>query len=83
MPNVATDANKNLTSAEKELLLWHWKMGIGMQRVQKLMQCVEVRELNGSVTIMDQVITPHIKSAATCLIPVCQCASYLVLVSAS
>ncbi len=40
--------------------------------MQELMRCVEVQEPNGSVTVMDQVITPHIKSAATCPIPVCQ-----------
>ena len=28
-PNVAIDANVNLSSAQKELLLWHWKLGIG------------------------------------------------------
>jgi hypothetical protein len=71
-PNVATDENRNLSSAEKELLLWHWKLGIGMQRVQELMRCVQVEEPDGSITIMDRVITPRIKSADTCPIPVCQ-----------
>jgi hypothetical protein len=61
-----------LSSAEEELLLWHWKMGIGMQRVQELMRCVQVEEPDGSITVMDRVITPRIKSAATCLIQVCQ-----------
>ena len=25
--SVADDSNKNLTGAQKELLLWHWKLG--------------------------------------------------------
>lgn len=72
LPNVATDDNKNLTSAQKELLLWHWRLGIGMQRVQELMRVVEVEEPNGAISTMDRVITPTIKSAATCPIPICQ-----------
>ena len=68
---VGTAENQNLNSAEKELLLWHWKLGIGMKRVQELMRCVEVREPSGAVTVMDRVIVPKIKSAANCPIPVC------------
>ena len=30
--------NENLTMAQKELLLWHWKLGIGMQRLQAMMR---------------------------------------------
>ena len=26
--------NKNVFNAQKELLLWHWKWGIGMHRIQ-------------------------------------------------
>jgi hypothetical protein len=33
LPNVGVQDNKNLSSAQKELLLWHWKLGISMQRV--------------------------------------------------
>ena len=40
--------------------------------MQELMRCVELQEPNGFVTIMDQVITPCIKSAAMCPIWVCQ-----------
>ena len=34
LPNVANESNSNLSSAQKELLLWHWKLGISMQRIQ-------------------------------------------------
>ena len=30
--------NENLTAPQRELLLWHWKIGIGMQRNQSMMQ---------------------------------------------
>jgi len=29
--NLSSEANQNLSSAQKELLLWHWKLGISMQ----------------------------------------------------
>ena len=35
---VATKTNQNLTAAQKELLLWHWKLShIGFQWLQRLM----------------------------------------------
>lgn len=70
--NVSSEENRNLSSAQKELLLWHWKLGISMQRVQELMRVVEVKEPDGSISTMDGVITPKIKSAAYCAIPLCQ-----------
>ena len=72
LPNVGVDANVNLTSAQKELLLWHWKLGISMQRIQELMRVVEVHELDGAISTMDRVICPKIRSASTCPIPLCQ-----------
>ena len=70
--NVSSEANQNLSSAQKELLLWHWKLGISMQRIQELMRVVEVKEPDGTVATMPCVITPKIKSAAYCPIPLCQ-----------
>ena len=75
--NISSEANQNLSSAQKELLLWHWKLGISMQRVQELMRVIEVKEPNGAVSRMPRVITPKIKSAAYC--PTCSasCVSFL------
>ena len=72
LAGIGTDANVNLTSAQKELLLWHWRLGISMQRVQELMRVVEVVDENGAVSVMDRVICPRIKSASTCPIPMCK-----------
>ena len=44
--NVSSNANANRLSAQKELLLWHWKLGISVQWVQELMRMVEVKEPN-------------------------------------
>ncbi len=29
--NISSEANQNLSTAQKEFLLWHWKLGISMQ----------------------------------------------------
>ncbi len=31
--SIGDSENANLTNPQKELLLWHWKLGIGMQRI--------------------------------------------------
>jgi hypothetical protein len=72
LPNVATQHNQNLSSAQKELLLWHWRLGISMQRIQELMRVVEVEEPDGRITAKDRVICPRIRAAANCPIPLCQ-----------
>ena len=72
LPNVGLHTNKNLSSAQKEILLWQLKLGISMQQIQKLMQVVKVEEPDGAMSIMDQVIKPKIKAALTCPIPMCQ-----------
>jgi hypothetical protein len=70
--NVSGDANQNLTGAQKELLLWHWKLGINMQRIQELMRVVEIQEPDRKISTKDRVIIPRIKSAATYPIPLCR-----------
>ena len=67
-----SDENANLLNAQKELLLWHWKLGISMQQVQKLMRVVEMKEPDGAISTMDRVIVSKIKSAAYYPIPFCQ-----------
>ena len=62
----------NLSSAQKELLLWHWKLGISMQRIHELMRVVEVEEPDGKVSVIDRVICSQVQSAANCPIPLCQ-----------
>jgi hypothetical protein len=35
-PSVADPSNINLTPGQKELLLWHWRLGISMSHIQEL-----------------------------------------------
>ena len=72
LPNVAWEENQNLSSAQKELLLWHWKLGISMHHIQELMRVSEMKEPNGAISVKDRIIVPKLSSAATCDIPVCQ-----------
>ena len=57
-PCVSADANANLTGTQKELLLWHWKLGISMRRVQELMWTQRYVKPAGSSGIMHPVIKP-------------------------
>ena len=43
-----------------------------MQRIEELMQVVEVEEPDEKVSDMDRVICPWIQSVANCPIPLCQ-----------
>ena len=47
--NVGLDANTNLSNAQKDLLLWHSKLGVSMRHIQQLMKVVEIQEPNGRV----------------------------------
>jgi hypothetical protein len=62
LPNIATatDPNINLSSAQKELLLWHWKLGISIQQIQELIRVVQIEELYGKVSTVNRVICPQI-----------------------
>jgi hypothetical protein len=35
---VGAAENENISPAQKELLKWHWKLGIGMYRIQEMMR---------------------------------------------
>ena len=71
-PCVSTDENQNLTRAQKELLLWHWKLGIGTSRVQELMRGHQAKDPHGKHTWMEPVIKPKFAASASCPIPKCQ-----------
>lgn len=83
LPNVAVPENKNLSRMQKDLLTWHWKLGIHMQCMQELMGVMEMREPSGAVSTMDGVIIPRIKTTTTCPILLCQYVNYLMLNHAS
>jgi len=35
---VGAAENENISAVQKELLKWHWKLGIGMYRIQEMMR---------------------------------------------
>ena len=71
---VSAGNNQNLSAAQKELLLWHWKLGIGMKRVQSLMRERVMKDDNNNPggDVLPQVIHPKLPNAASCAIPVCE-----------
>ena len=71
-PCIGDSENKNLTSPQRELLLWHWKLGINMYWVQELMRERTFKEPLGQRTILPPIIKPEFPSAWNCVIPACQ-----------
>jgi hypothetical protein len=70
-PCVGAEDNINLTRGQKELLLWHWRLGISLTRVQELMRGHQSKDTNGKHTWMPAVITPKFPSATNCALPKC------------
>jgi hypothetical protein len=71
LPLVADPSNVNSTPGQKELLLWHWRLGISMSRIQELMVPHQAKDENGLQDVMPCVITPALKTATTGPIPCC------------
>ncbi len=69
---IGDSENNNLTSPQRELLLWHWKLGINMYRVQELMRERTFEEPLGQCIIPPPIIKPKLPSAWNCVIPACQ-----------
>ena len=62
-PSVVMPNNSNFSGAQKELLLWHNKLGILMPRVQELMRAHPREEPNGANSTAPQIIKPKIPQA--------------------
>jgi len=70
-PCVGSECNQNITAPQKELLLWHWKLGISMYRIQELMREQTMEEPNGTKSILPPIICPRHPSATSCPVPAC------------
>jgi hypothetical protein len=68
---VSDSENKNWSSSQRELLLWHWKLGINMYWVQELMREGTYEEPFSKRTILPPIIKLQFSSAWNCNIPVC------------
>ncbi len=58
---VGTTSNVNLSGTQKELLLWHWKLGISRHQFQELMQPIKAHESSVICHEMPPVIIPILK----------------------
>jgi hypothetical protein len=71
-PGVGGLVNENLTMAQKELLLWHWRLGVGMQRVQAMMRNRTFEDPPGRHTVLPPIIKTKFASTSSYTIPKCQ-----------
>ena len=71
-PCVGGLENENLLMAQKESLLWHWKLGIGMQRLQAMMQNRTFKDSLGRLQYHPPIIKAKFASTSSCAIPKCQ-----------
>jgi hypothetical protein len=70
-PCVGSDKNINLSGPQKELLTWHWKLGVSMQWIQEMMTETKAVDDDGKETILPPVIPPKFASTSCCPIPKC------------
>jgi hypothetical protein len=68
---VGTTENKNLSAPQKELLKWHWKLGVSMYCIQEMMCERHYEEPNGNKTILPAIIMPKLALAQNCIVPLC------------
>lgn len=68
---VGSPTNINLSGAQRELLLWHWRLGVSMSWVQKLMVPLCAEDSNGMVDFMPTIIHPKFSTMLNCVIPKC------------
>jgi len=64
--------NENLTAPQRELLLWHWRLGIGMQRIQSMMREQHYEDHLGRTECHPPIIKSKYASTSSCKIPLCQ-----------
>ena len=68
---VGTSENENLSAPQKELLKWHWKLGICMYPIREMMREQHYEEPNGNKTILPAIIKLKYASAQNCTVPPC------------
>ena len=71
-PCIGDISNDNLSNPQKEMLLWHWKLGIRMQHIQRLMREQTYRQPNGTNKILPPIIASKFLSMSSCTIPKCK-----------
>jgi hypothetical protein len=71
---VLKQANSNLSPEQKELLLWHYRLGhIGISRVQSLLQKPRTNSFDDS---QSRLISPSNNKSSHCHAPLCSSCQY-------
>ena len=70
-PCVADETNQQLTGPQKELLLWHWKLGINMQHVQELMHDRVFQDGDDEPIRLPPILPTKHVTTKSCSIPMC------------
>jgi hypothetical protein len=68
---VGAAENENISAAQTELLKWHWKLGIGIYRIQEMMRERHYEDPDGRTTILPAINQPKNSSAKNCIVPPC------------
>ena len=68
---MTSEANANISAAQKEVLLWHAKLNCSMKKVQYLMKSHVRTDESGQSTTHPPVIPPKHASSPTCVYPMC------------
>ena len=63
--------NQQLTGPQKELLLWHWKLGINMQHVQELMHDQVFQDGDDEPVRLPPILPTKHVTTKSCSIPMC------------
>lgn len=53
---VEASVNKTLSEANKDILRWHWKLGIGIKVIQELMKSLMYEEQSGNMSELPRTI---------------------------
>ncbi len=69
--SIQSEKNANLSGPQKELLLWHWKLGCSMSRVQEMMRPRTIKDEHGRETTLPPVVKPAFASTPNCVRPKC------------
>jgi hypothetical protein len=70
-PSVGTTENENLSTPQKELLKWHWKLGISMLCIQEMMREWHYEEPNSNKTCLPAIIKLNLALAQNFIVPPC------------
>lgn len=70
-PCFGQQSNTHLSGPQKELLLWHRKLGISMLRIQEMMGEQKSKEPSIETLLIPPIIKPKFASTPNCVVSLC------------